>query len=63
MTRSHRPLTGRSLVPPGRVPDGCFRPTSLWLVRLVPVSAMILILWAAYQADTLPWSVSMSARS
>ena len=62
MTRGYRPLTGRSLVP-RKVPDGRFRPTSPWLVRLVAISAMILIRWAAYQADTLPWSISLSARS
>ena len=58
MTRGRRPLPGRSLMLPGGAPDGCSRPAFRWLVRLVAVSAMVLIPWAAYLADTLPSSVS-----
>jgi hypothetical protein len=45
-------------MPPGRAPDGYATPAFRWLVRLVAVSAMVLIPWAAYLADTLPPSVS-----
>jgi hypothetical protein len=58
MTRGRRPLAGRSLMLPGRAPDGCSRPAFWWLVRLVAVSAMVLIPWAAYLANTLPSCVS-----
>jgi hypothetical protein len=43
---------------PGRAADGCAAPAFRWLVRLVAVSAIALLPWAAYLADTLPSSVS-----
>jgi hypothetical protein len=43
---------------PGGAPDGCSRPAFRWLVRLVAVSAVVLVPWAAYLADTLPSSIS-----
>jgi hypothetical protein len=63
MTRGRRPLTGLSLMLPGGAPDGCSRPAfgggrPNWLMRLVAVSAMVLIPWAAHLADTHPSSVS-----
>jgi hypothetical protein len=51
-------LTRHGLMLPGRAPDGCATPAFRWLVRLVAVSAVVLVPWAAYLADTLPSSVS-----
>jgi hypothetical protein len=45
-------------MPHGRAPDGYAAPAFRWLVSLVAVSAMVLIPWAAYLANTLPPSVS-----
>jgi hypothetical protein len=45
-------------MPHGRAPDGYATPAFRWLVRLVAVSATVLIPWAAYLANTHPPSVS-----
>jgi hypothetical protein len=42
----------------GRPPDEAARPAFRWLVRLLAVSAAVLLPWAAYLAVTLPASVS-----
>jgi hypothetical protein len=42
----------------GRVPGGAGRPAFRWLVRLIAVSAAVLVPWAAYLALSLPASVS-----
>jgi hypothetical protein len=42
----------------GGASEGATRPTFRWLVRLVAVSAVVLVPWAAYLAATLPASVS-----
>lgn len=41
-----------------RAPDGAFKPAFRWLVRLIAVSAVVLLPWAAYLALSLPASVS-----
>ena len=41
----------------GRTPDGAARPAFRWLVRLIAVSAVVLVPWAAYLALSLPASV------
>jgi hypothetical protein len=58
MTRGHRLPVRHRLMLPGGAPDGCVTSAFRWLVRLVAVSAMLLIPWAAYLAHTLPPSVS-----
>jgi hypothetical protein len=58
MSSGRAALTRRSLMLPGRALDGCATPAFRWLVGLVAVSAVVLIPWAAYLADTLPLSVS-----
>jgi hypothetical protein len=42
----------------GRAPDGVAAPAFRWLVRLIAVSAVVLVPWAAYLALSLPASVS-----
>jgi hypothetical protein len=42
----------------GKAPDGAGRPAFRWLVRLIAVSAVVLVPWAAYLAVSLPASVS-----
>jgi hypothetical protein len=42
----------------GRAPDGATRPAFRWLVRLIAISAVVLVPWAAYLALSLPASVS-----
>jgi hypothetical protein len=42
----------------GKAPDGAARPALRWLVRLIAVSAVVLVPWAAYLAVSLPASVS-----
>lgn len=58
MSSGQAALTKHSIMLPGRAPDGCAAPAFRWLVRLVAVSAVVLVPWAAYLADTLPSSVS-----
>ena len=42
----------------GRASDGTSKPAFRWLVRLIAVSAAVLLPWAAYLALSLPASVS-----
>jgi hypothetical protein len=42
----------------GRASDGATKPAFRWLVRLIAVSAVVLVPWAAYLALSLPASVS-----
>lgn len=42
----------------GTAPDGGSTPAFRWLVRLIAVSAVVLLPWAAYLALSLPASVS-----
>jgi hypothetical protein len=42
----------------GMAPDGGAAPAIRWLVRLIAVSAVVLVPWAAYLALSLPASVS-----
>src|ERR1700743_371757 len=42
----------------GRASDEATRPPFRWLVRLIAVSAVVLVPWAAYLALSLPASVS-----
>jgi hypothetical protein len=42
----------------GRASEAAVKPAFLWLVRLIAVSAVVLVPWAAYLALSLPASVS-----
>ena len=42
----------------GKAPEGVARPVFRWLVRLIAVSAAVLVPWAAYLAVSLPATVS-----
>jgi hypothetical protein len=41
-------------MPHGRAPDGYATPAFRWLVRLIAVSAMVLIPWAVVAVNRLP---------
>jgi len=45
-------------MPLGRAPDEATAPAFLWLVRLIAISAALLVPWAAYLALSLPASVN-----